>query len=157
MKLERLFGKTADKATKDHPGAREAGMIGGSALVGGAVGLSTLGAAENADKGRKKVIKLLEKNEGRKLKKAIEKIDNIAATGKLGEDTVKTSKELAKSLTEDNIKDIHQLSKKLKRITKPVSKFARTKGGKAVLIGAPTAIIGGVTYASAKKKDKKNK
>ena len=151
----KLFGKTASEATKDKPVAREAGRIAGSALIGGAAGLGVKGIAENLDKGRKRTIKFLEKKKKKDLEKAIKKIDDIATIGKVKDSTVKSSKELAKSLTEDKIKDVRKLSKKLKKVTKPVSKFAQTKGGKAALIGIPTAVVGGVVYKSSKKKDKK--
>ena len=150
MKLERKnFGKTADKATKDNPAAREAGLIGGSALIGLGAGLGVHGAANKLNSGRKKAIKFVEKkiNEDaeKKLKNVVsDSADNVSKSLIEGEKLAKLEKTRA-------------ISTKLKKVTKPVSKFAKTKGGKATLIGVPTAIVGGIVYKAAKKKDKKDK
>lgn len=152
MKLERKnFGKTADKATKDKPAAREAGLIGGSALIGLGAGLGVHGAANKLNSGRKKAIKFIEK----KINEDAEKrIKNIVPDDPITAATAKSSIEGEKLA---KLEKTRAISTKLKKVTKPVSKFAKTKGGKAALIGVPTAIVGGVVYKAAKKKDKKDK
>lgn len=49
IERRKLFGKTADKATKDKPVAREAGRVAGSVLIGTAAGLGVKGLAENGN------------------------------------------------------------------------------------------------------------
>ena len=161
MKLKRKnFGSTADKATEDKPVAREAGLIGGSALIGLGAGLSALSTAERLDKaaeikGQTKK-SWAEWEHERRRETAKKYIDKHAPAEKKKEVLEKTMKKL-KKIEKKELEDIEKSTKRFRKITKPVSKFAKTKGGKAALIGVPTAIIGGVVYKSAKKKKKSDK
>lgn len=135
MKLKRKnFGKTAEKMTEDKPVAREAGLIGGSALIGlgGGIGVKGLAdkAPEIADKARETV---------------------VFKPAKKGEARIARWKDGSKQL--EKVEKIHKAARKK---AEGVQKFAKTKGGKAALIGIPTAIVGGVVYKSAKKKQKKS-
>lgn len=161
MKLKRKnFGSTAAKATEDKPVAREAGLIGGSALIGLGAGLSALSAAERLDKAAEikgQTKKSWAEWEHEKRRETAKKyIDKHAPAEKKKEVLEKTMKKL-KKIEKKELEDIEKSTKRFRKITKPVSKFAETKGGKATLIGIPTAVIGGVVYKSAKKKMKSDK
>ena len=155
----KLFGTTADKATKDKPVAREAGTIAGSALIGLGAGLTVKEAAERLDKlaeieGQNK--KSWAEWEHARRREAVKKrIDKHVAADKKEKVLEETLDHLNK-VEKKELEAIEKSTKRLRRITKPVSKFAKTKGGKAALIGIPTAIVGGTLYKSIKKKDKKN-
>jgi len=161
MKLKRKnFGSTAAK--EDKSVASEAGLIGGSALIGLKAGLGTYYTAKNLDKGRKRLINAggsrLDSKILKEYEKAIEAIDIKPEESQLknaSKSVEATEKKIAK--LEAKREALKKISKSLKRITKPVSKFAKTKRGKAALIGIPTAVIGGVVYKSAKKKEKSGK
>ena len=123
-----------EKMTEDKPVAREAGLIGGSALIGlgGGIGIKGLAdkAPEIADKARETV---------------------VFKPAKKGEARIARWKDGSKQL--EKVEKIHKAARKK---AEGVQKFAKTKGGKAALIGIPTAIVGGVVYKSAKKKQKKS-
>lgn len=135
MKLKRkTFGTTADRVTKDKPVAREIGTIAGSAGLGLASGLAIHGLTKDGtiilDRATYKPIKKVVEENGKKVKKVVE---------------LKERPRVAR------------IAKRLRPTAEKIEKFAKTKGGKAALIGIPTAVIGGVVYKSAKKKDKKKK
>lgn len=131
-KGQKNFGSTAAKATEDKPVAREAGLIGGSALIGLGAGLGVKGLADNANKVLDRVtyrpIKKTVEENGKKIKKVVELKERAG---------------------------VAKVTRKLRPGAEKLQKFAQTKGGKAALIGIPTAVIGGVVYKSAKKKNKK--
>lgn len=131
---QKAFGTTADKLTKDKPVAREVGTVAGSAALGLVGGLTVHGIAKSGprilDRATWKPIKKVVEENGKKVEKVIE-------------------------LKERPV--VAKLTRKLRPGAEKLEKFAKTKGGKAALIGVPTAIVGGVLYKSVKKKDKKDK
>lgn len=137
MKLERKsFGKTANKVTKDNQAAREAGLIGGSALIGLGAGLGVKDIAENGDR-------ILDRIQYRPAKTEVIKKD--------GKKIIKVTE------LKDRGQGITKVVNRIRPAGKKVQEFTKTKGGKATLIGVPTAIVGGIVYKAAKKKDKKDK
>lgn len=135
MKLERKnFGKTADKATKDKPVAREVGRVAGSALIGLGAGLGAKSLVEGSEQ-------------------ALDKIQYRPA--KI-EEVIKDGKKIKKIINlEERGKGVTRVVERVRPVAKKASEFAKTKGGKVALIGVPTAIVGGVLYKASKKKDKK--
>lgn len=134
MKLKRKnFGSTAARITEDKPVAREAGLVTGSALIGAGAGLGVKGLADNANK-------VLDRVTYRPIKKTVEE------NGKKIEKVVELKERAG----------VAKVTRKLRPGAEKLQKFAQTKGGKAALIGIPTAVIGGVVYKSAKKKNKKS-
>ena len=161
MKLKRKnFGKTAEKMTEDKPVAREAGLIGGSALIGLSAGLSALSAAERLDKATEikgQTNKSWAKWEHERRRETAKKYIDKHAPAEKKEEVLKRTLKRLKKAEKKELEDIEKSTKRFRKITKPISKFAETKGGKAVLIGVPTAVIGGMVYRSAKKKKKSGK
>ena len=140
MELKRkLFGTTADKITEGHPKSREAGRIIGATGIGVAGGLGVKALAEKSPK-------------------AVDKIRTailFKPGGKVGADGIKEAaasrwKEGSKQY--EKVEKVHKIARKA---TDKVAKFAKTKGGKATLIGVPTALIAGGVYKYTKNKDKK--
>lgn len=160
MKLKRKnFGKTADKATKDKPKAREAGRVAGSALIGLGAGLGVKGIADNSTK----LVESGQRTARRAARTIFNKQFDIAENKfrkKLGEGFAdnpeynKVADKIADKWVKTNLA-INRVAKKIKKVTRPVSKFAKTKGGKAALIGVPTALVGTGIYVASKRKDKK--
>ena len=108
--------------------AKEAGLIAGSAGIGVGSGLLVRKLAEDTPR----------------------ILDNIAVKAVKDKNGKFTGKYVSKEPG-------YKIATKLGPGARKLSKFAKTKSGKVVLIGVPTAAIGGVTYLEAKKKDKNNK
>lgn len=144
----------SDDNKKSNKAAKEAGMIAGSLGVGALGGVSIHKLAKDLDPGLVgRQDRMIKKNwdkyykavdkQNRKMKKSPEKATELRQ---------KLDKELAKT-AEKNSK-INSRFGKLRKVSEPISKFAKTKGGKWTLIGVPAAALSTGAYLEAKKKDK---
>lgn len=133
---------------KSNKAAKEAGMIAGSLGVGALGGVGIHQLAKHSDERREKAVERINKRLGKRYDKYFKKWNEAEG------DTMK--KLNAKMEKIQNRKDkVSKLSGKLEKVTKPVSEFAKTKGGKWALIGVPTAALGTGAYLEAKKRDKR--
>lgn len=131
---QRSFSEKSEKSKK---ATKEAAIAGGSLGVGLVGGLGAYHLAKNVS-GPSKL------NIGSKFDKYLK---NQVKKGKLSEEAaIEKAEKFAKLRA--------KVSPSLKQRTK-ISKFAKSKGGKLAIIGGTAAALGGATYLTAKKKDKK--
>ncbi len=133
MIILKRFSETPAENKND--AAVEAGMIGASGLVGVGAGLAT-------------------KDLAKKAKGITNKIRYKVTKEELVKDAQGKTRKKVTEMTTRGPKFV-KVADKLQPIAEKAEKLAATKGGKIALIGVPTAIIGGTTYISTKKKSKK--
>lgn len=137
----------SDDNKKSNKAAKEAGMIAGSLGVGALGGVGVHQLAKRSDTMREKTTGRINKRLGKRYDKYFKKWNEAE-----GETMKKLNSKMEKvQLRKDKV---NKLSGRLEKVTKPVSEFAKTKGGKWALIGVPAAALSTGAYLEAKKKDK---
>lgn len=149
MERIKLFGSTADKATKDNSKARNVARAVGAAGIGLGSGLITQAAVEGWDNQVKEGLKRSRIRIKKSHKELLEDTKKI-----YGQEPKQAAIDILKSSEKEALENLKKKGIRIRKITRPASKFAKSTAGKVALIGIPTAIIGGQVYRSSKKHDK---
>lgn len=137
----------SEEGSEKNRAAKEVGMATGALGVGALGGLGVHRLAKNSDKHRERLVERIGKGLEGQRSKYFKRWKEAE-----GEEAKKLGAKVDKAMRrKDSLKN---LSSKLEKVTKPVSEFAKTKGGKWALIGGTTAALGGAAYLEAKKRDK---